>query len=193
MEISWSSPAPPIFDWFVSLKRRMSRQLMHMCSVNKALRGKWASLACHETGSLVVQVRDREYPFVSRTLIRAQHAFENLEESAKDGIVDELLNRGPGVFADVAKNQWGSYCIQHSSFPVYLILKVDPVLRFLCLLVLEHGLEKHREVALSHLLTCLLDLATSEQGFKSVTKALKEGGKDTLDKFVRRMREAPMG
>ena len=26
-------------------------------SVNKALQGKWASLACHETGSLVVQVR----------------------------------------------------------------------------------------------------------------------------------------
>ena len=43
-----------------------------------------------------------------------KHAFENLEESAKDGIVDELLNRGEGVFADVAKNQWGSYCIQHS-------------------------------------------------------------------------------
>lgn len=43
-----------------------------------------------------------------------QHAFENLEEQAKDGIVDELLNRGFNVFADVAKNQWGSYCIQHS-------------------------------------------------------------------------------
>lgn len=27
-----------------------------ICSVNKALQGKWASLACHETGSLVVQV-----------------------------------------------------------------------------------------------------------------------------------------
>jgi pumilio RNA-binding family len=26
-------------------------------SVNKSLQGKWASLACHETGSLVVQVR----------------------------------------------------------------------------------------------------------------------------------------
>jgi len=25
-------------------------------SVNKSLKGKWASLACHETGSLVVQV-----------------------------------------------------------------------------------------------------------------------------------------
>lgn len=43
-----------------------------------------------------------------------QHAFENLEESAKDGIVDELLNQGPNVFGEVAKNQWGSYCVQHS-------------------------------------------------------------------------------
>ena len=45
---------------------------------------------------------------------RIQHAFENLEESAKDGIVDELLNQGAAVFAEVAKSQWGSYCIQHS-------------------------------------------------------------------------------
>lgn len=44
----------------------------------------------------------------------SQHAFENLEDSAKDGIIDELLKRGPDVFAEVAKNQWGSYCIQHS-------------------------------------------------------------------------------
>lgn len=66
-------------------------------SVNASLQGKWAALACHETGSLVVQ-----------------HAFENLEETAKDGIVDELLNQGPIVFAEVAKNQWGAYCVQHS-------------------------------------------------------------------------------
>ena len=43
-----------------------------------------------------------------------KHAFENLEEAAKDGIVDELLNQGPIIFGEVAKNQWGSYCIQHS-------------------------------------------------------------------------------
>ncbi len=49
-------------------------------------------------------------------LIFAQHAFENLEESAKDGIVEELLNQGPVVFGEVAKNQWGSYCIQHSTY-----------------------------------------------------------------------------
>lgn len=28
-------------------------------SVNKSLKGKWAALACHETGSLVVQVSRR--------------------------------------------------------------------------------------------------------------------------------------
>ena len=47
-------------------------------------------------------------------LMLSQHAFENLEESAKDGIIDELLNQGSVVFGEIAKNQWGSYCIQHS-------------------------------------------------------------------------------
>lgn len=45
-----------------------------------------------------------------------QHAFENLEDSAKDGIVDELLDQGGAVFSEVAKNQWGSYCVQHSEY-----------------------------------------------------------------------------
>jgi len=74
---------------------------LSVCSVNKSLKGQWASLACHETGSLVVQ-----------------HAFENLEESAKDGIVDELLNQGAEVFGEVCTNQWGSYCIQHCWSPL---------------------------------------------------------------------------
>ncbi|KAI0066409.1 ARM repeat-containing protein [Artomyces pyxidatus] len=138
MELTWTAPAPPIFAY-----------------VNKSLKGKWASLACHETGSLVVQ-----------------HAFENLEESAKDGIVDELLNQGAGVFGEVARNQWGSYCIQH---------------------ILEHGSAKHREMALEHIVAGLLEFATNEQGSKSVTKALKEGGKDTLDRIVKRMAESTKG
>ncbi|KAN0134330.1 Armadillo-type fold [Lactarius tabidus] len=138
MELTWTPPAPPIFTY-----------------VNKSLKGKWASLACHETGSLVVQ-----------------HAFENLEESAKDGIVEELLNQGPLVFSEVAKNQWGSYCIQH---------------------ILEHGSAKHRQMALDHLVAGLLEFATNEQGSKSVTKALKEGGKETLDRFVKRMAESTKG
>ncbi|KAH9897702.1 ARM repeat-containing protein [Cubamyces lactineus] len=134
MELTWTPPAPPIFAY-----------------VNKSLKGQWASLACHETGSLVVQ-----------------HAFENLEESAKDGIVDELLNQGPQVFGEVAKSQWGSYCVQH---------------------ILEHGSQRHREMALGHLLAGLLEYATNEQGIKSITKALKEGGKDTLDRVIKRMCE----
>ncbi|KAI0652582.1 ARM repeat-containing protein [Trametes meyenii] len=134
MELTWTSPVPPIFAY-----------------VNKSLKGKWASLACHETGSLVVQ-----------------HAFENLEESAKDGIVDELLNQGPNIFGEVAKNQWGSYCIQH---------------------ILEHGSQRHRDLALGHLLGGLLEYATSEQGIKSITKALKEGGTETLDRVIKRMCE----
>ncbi|THH27238.1 hypothetical protein EUX98_g6951 [Antrodiella citrinella] len=123
MELTWSLPAPPIFEY-----------------VNNSLKGKWASLACHETGSLVVQ-----------------HAFENLEESAKDGIVDELLNQGPVVF------------------------------------VLEHGSDKHRSMALDHLVSGLLEYSTSEQGAKSVTKALKEGGKDTLNRVIKRMCEPARG
>ncbi|KAG5651172.1 hypothetical protein H0H81_009615 [Sphagnurus paluster] len=101
-----------------------------------------------------------------------QHAFENLEVDAKDGIVDELINNGSAVFGEVAKNQWGSYCIQH---------------------ILEHGSETHRNQTLQHLLDGLLDFATSEQGAKSVTKALKEGGKATLDRIVERMCEPAKG
>ncbi|EGO31275.1 hypothetical protein SERLADRAFT_412664 [Serpula lacrymans var. lacrymans S7.9] len=138
MELSWTAPAPPIFAY-----------------VNKSLKGKWASLACHETGSLVVQ-----------------HAFENLEESAKGGIIDELLDQGPAVFGEITKNQWGSYCIQH---------------------ILEHGSPKHRQITLDHLLSGLLEYATNEQGYKSVTKALKEGGKEALDKIVKRMCESAKG
>ncbi|KAI0756443.1 ARM repeat-containing protein [Daedaleopsis nitida] len=134
MELTWTAPAPPIFAY-----------------VNKSLKGKWAALACHETGSLVVQ-----------------HAFENLEEGAKDGIVDEILNQGPMVFGEVAKSQWGSYCIQH---------------------ILEHGSQRHRDLALNHLLGGLLEYANNEQGIKSITKALKEGGKDTLDRIIKRMCE----
>ncbi|KAG5220205.1 ARM repeat-containing protein [Salix suchowensis] len=95
-----------------------------------------------------------------------QHAFENLEDSAKDGIVDELLNQGASVFSEVVKNQWGAYCIQH---------------------ILEHGSDNHRQMTLDHLISSLLEFSTNEQGAKSVTKALKEGGKDTVDKFIKRM------
>jgi hypothetical protein len=59
--------------------------------------------------------------------------------------------------------------------------------------VLEHGSAKHRQMALDHLVTGLLEFATNEQGSKSVTKALKEGGKETLDRIVKRMAESTKG
>ena len=48
-------------------------------------------------------------------------------------------------------------------------------------------------MALEHLISGLLDFATNEQGSKSVTKALKEGGKDTLNRIVKRMAEPAKG
>lgn len=55
--------------------------------------------------------------------------------------------------------------------------------------VLEHGSQRHRDLALEHLLGGLLEYATNEQGIKSITKALKEGGKDSLDRIIKRMCE----
>jgi ABC-type proline/glycine betaine transport system ATPase subunit len=48
-------------------------------------------------------------------------------------------------------------------------------------------------MALEHLLSGLLEFATNEQGSKSVVKALKEGGKETLDRVVQRMCEPAKG
>lgn len=70
---------------------------LNRCSFNHALRGKWASLACHETGSLVVQT-----------------VFENVEEDSKGEIIAEIL----ASFPDVVKSQWGAFCIQHCEQPL---------------------------------------------------------------------------
>ena len=59
--------------------------------------------------------------------------------------------------------------------------------------VLEHGSATHRQMALEHLVAGLLDFATHEQGTKSITKALKEGGKETLDRIISRMCEQSKG
>ena len=59
--------------------------------------------------------------------------------------------------------------------------------------VLEHGSAAHRQMALEHLVMGLLDFATHEQGTKSITKALKEGGKETLDRIIARMCEQSKG
>lgn len=122
-----------------------------------------------------------------------QHAFENLEESAKDGIVDELLNQGSAVFGEVAKSQWGSYCIQHSAYREYLRNANRRQTEHGGCAVLEHGSPEHRNMTLDHLVSGLLEYATNEQGAKSVTKALKEGGNDTLDRIIARMCEPAKG
>jgi len=44
-----------------------------------------------------------------------------------------------------------------------------------------------------HLVAGLLDFATHEQGTKSITKALKEGGKETFDRIIARMCEQSKG
>ena len=46
---------------------------------------------------------------------------------------------------------------------------------------------------MSHLIFGLLEFSTNEQGYKSVAKALKEGGREVLDKIVKRMCEPPEG
>jgi len=48
-------------------------------------------------------------------------------------------------------------------------------------------------MALEHLVAGLLDFAIHEQGTKSITKALKEGGKETLDRIIARMCEQSKG
>jgi hypothetical protein len=58
---------------------------------------------------------------------------------------------------------------------------------------LEHGSDKHQRMTLDHLIAGLLEYATNEQGSKSITKALKEGGKETLDRVVKRMCEPAKG
>lgn len=60
-------------------------------------------------------------------------------------------------------------------------------------IVLEHGSLKHRNIALDHLVSGLLEYSTSEHGAKSVTKAIKEGGKETLDRIIKRMCEPAKG
>ncbi|KIJ54299.1 hypothetical protein M422DRAFT_241548 [Sphaerobolus stellatus SS14] len=77
MELTWTPPAPPIFAY-----------------VNKSLAGKWASLACHETGSLVVQT-----------------AFEQCEDGDKELIIGELLDEE--AFTEVVTNAWGNFCVLH--------------------------------------------------------------------------------
>ncbi|KAJ7764110.1 hypothetical protein DFH07DRAFT_770517 [Mycena maculata] len=111
---------------------------------NKALKGKSASLTCHEMA--------RSSRRCGADAHRIQHAFEHLEESAKDGIADELLGEGGAVFGKVAKCRWGAYCVQH---------------------ILEHGSGKYRQMALEHLLAGLLKYATNEQEKETLDRVVQ--------------------
>ena len=59
--------------------------------------------------------------------------------------------------------------------------------------VLEHSSMQHRQQTVDHLAEGLLEYATHEQASKCVTKALKEGGKEVVDKVVKRMCEPAKG
>lgn len=48
-------------------------------------------------------------------------------------------------------------------------------------------------MTLDLLLAGILDFAANDQGAKSINKALKEGGKETLNKMIRRMCEPSKG
>ncbi|KAF7371992.1 ARM repeat-containing protein [Mycena venus] len=82
MEASWTLPAPARLN----LNNYFFEFFKH----------KWATLACHLRGSLVVQF-----------------AFNNLEENNKDRIVAELFGQGAEVFVAVTNTRGGWYSIQH--------------------------------------------------------------------------------
>ncbi|KAJ7738700.1 hypothetical protein B0H14DRAFT_3515971 [Mycena olivaceomarginata] len=78
-ELSWTPPAPPSFTY-----------------VNKSLKGKYAVLACHETGLLIVQ-------------------------RAKNGIVDELLGHGAAALSG-APTAFSTVCPSVSAkIPILII------------------------------------------------------------------------
>ena len=97
---------------------------------------------------------------------------------------------GDSMFSRTSRRISGGHTassiVRCSIFPLALKVTNPP-------LVLEHGSAIHRQMALEHLVAGLLDFATHEQGTKSITKALKEGGKETLDRVIARMCEQSKG
>ncbi|KAG5634284.1 hypothetical protein H0H81_002542 [Sphagnurus paluster] len=100
----------------------MRARLVELASSRYGCRVLQKALDCEDIRLLIVSellLGDPAQTLVNKhashvwRLTPIQHAFENLEVDAKDGIVDELINNGSAVFGEVAKNQWGSYCIQH--------------------------------------------------------------------------------
>ncbi|KAJ7688337.1 hypothetical protein B0H14DRAFT_3670055 [Mycena olivaceomarginata] len=107
-------------------------------SVDKSLKRKWAALAYHETGH-----SPRSAPSRNRG-------------ERQDGIIDELLAHGAAVFSEVAKNQWGSYCIQHKA-------------------------PQNAAQAPPH---CPARVRDERAGQQECGQAPMEGGKETLDRVV---------
>ncbi|KAJ7897532.1 hypothetical protein B0H13DRAFT_2337868 [Mycena leptocephala] len=132
-ELSWTSPAPQIFA-----------QSLHLLFSSTLI----LALLC---------------PAATSTSTASRPRLHNLEESAKDGIVDELLGQVGTVFGEVAK-----------SYP-------------------RTRLEKHRQMALEHLLPGLLEFATTEQDSQNALTILKEGRKEMIDRVVQRMCEPAKG
>jgi len=80
--------------------------------------------------------------------------------------------------------------ILHSTSYVFHFFLILPPISFnFWLSVLEHGSTEHREMSIRHLLSDLLEYAINEQGSKSISKAIKEGGKNALDRIIKRMCE----
>ncbi|KAJ7440588.1 hypothetical protein FB451DRAFT_1415084 [Mycena latifolia] len=97
--------------------------------------GEQACIACVEKDhGALVDPPGAAYLHIRQQIPSGQDAFENLEESVKDGIVDELLGQpeGAAVFGEI---------------PILIIIDT----------VLEHGSERQRQMALGHVLTRLLD------------------------------------
>ncbi|KAJ7865779.1 hypothetical protein B0H13DRAFT_2670826 [Mycena leptocephala] len=85
--------------------------------VRRSLEGKWAALACHETRSVVVQVRNPSSIFLIFILTLTHVILERLRDprgERQGGIVDKLLGQGAAVFGEGAR-AWGT--LGHATSP----------------------------------------------------------------------------
>ncbi|KAF8336945.1 armadillo-type protein [Cantharellus anzutake] len=151
MELTWADPAPPIFP-----------------CVNIALKGRWVELACHETGSLVVQ-----------------HAFENLEEADTRDLVDEILLG----FDRVVRDSWGSWVVQHllehgagedksRAFDPQAIKSIEKALKCGGPEVLQKFVDRLCEPGYSKRRAMIVDLALNGTGSQLIAQLLPMVNKD---------------
>ncbi|ORY91330.1 armadillo-type protein [Syncephalastrum racemosum] len=114
-----------------------------MMHVNETLQGQWTQVALNETGSLVIQ-----------------HIFENLPESEKRTVLEEVLANT----TTIARGQWGNWVIQH---------------------ILEHAENSQdRELAFQTVLDHAASLSTDQYASKVVEKALRIGGPMFFSQFL---------